>query len=176
MQKETLRKTLFAKRQYADIHSAVLTKKIYHCLQHYAPKCIGFYWPLKGEFEIRSVIVNWLALNDNCLAALPIIEETHKILHFHQWQPDTFMITGSHNIAIPANSNHVQPDLLLIPCLGFNRENYRLGYGGGYYDRTLAHLSVKPITIGIAFETCVIDHFPREPHDLPLDAIMTDHC
>ncbi|WP_233272617.1 5-formyltetrahydrofolate cyclo-ligase [Paraburkholderia acidisoli] len=140
--------------------------------------CIGFYWPLQGEFDARDGIAAWLAADPARRAALPHIPERHTPLVFHAWTPGAPMREGHHGIAEPAARELAVPDLLLIPCVGFDREGYRLGYGGGYYDRTLAAwpAATPPVTIGIAYESCRIDGgvLAREAHDLPLDAVVTE--
>jgi 5-formyltetrahydrofolate cyclo-ligase len=95
---------------------------------------------------------------------------------FHAWAPDTPMQPGHHRIPEPASGRVVIPELLLIPCVGFDAEGYRLGYGGGYYDRTLAAWpgGKQPVTVGIAYEACRVDALDRETHDIPLDVIITD--
>jgi len=97
-------------------------------------------------------------------------------LAFHAWTPDTAMKTGHHRIPEPDSGRDVIPDLLLIPCVGFDEDAFRLGYGGGYYDRTLTTWpsAIKPVTVGIAYEACRMDALPREAHDIPLDAIVTE--
>ena len=74
----------------------------------------------------------------------------------------------------PAADHPVQTDLLLVPCVGFDAARLRLGYGGGYYDRTLASLQPRPYTVGLAFECARVAALPREPHDVPLDLILTE--
>jgi 5,10-methenyltetrahydrofolate synthetase len=86
------------------------------------------------------------------------------------------MKTGHHRIPEPASGQVVTPDLLVIPCVGFDAQGYRLGYGGGYYDRTLAAwpAATRPVTVGVAYEACRTDTLQREAHDIPLDLIITD--
>jgi len=142
------------------------------------PACIGFYWPLRGEFDARALIASWLASDPRRSAALPVIRERHTALEFHAWMPDAPMREGHHRIPEPACDAPAVPDLLLVPCVGFDADGYRLGYGGGYYDRTLANWpgATAPVTVGIAYEACRIATglLEREAHDLPLDAIVTD--
>ncbi|WP_042978163.1 5-formyltetrahydrofolate cyclo-ligase, partial [Burkholderia sp. AU4i] len=109
-------------------------------------------------------------------AALPVIGERHTPLEFHAWDTHTPMREGHHRIPEPASGIVVVPDLLLIPCVGFDPQRYRLGYGGGYYDRTLAAWpgSQPPVTVGIAYEACRVDALPAEAHDLALGWIVTD--
>jgi 5-formyltetrahydrofolate cyclo-ligase len=86
------------------------------------------------------------------------------------------MKIGHHKIAEPTSGRVVVPDLLFVPCVGFDADGFRLGYGGGYYDRTLAVWpgAKKPLTVGIAYEACRTDALQREAHDIPLDLIVTE--
>ncbi len=149
-----------------------------HVASHFAPRSIGFYWPLSGEFDARGWVAAWLRADASRSAALPAIAERNAPLAFHRWTPDARMRQGHHGIPEPDSQERLTPDLLLVPCVGFDPEGYRLGYGGGYYDRTLAAWpgAVRPVTIGIAYEACRIETgvLEHEAHDLPLDAIVTD--
>lgn len=86
------------------------------------------------------------------------------------------MKIGHHRIPEPASNTLVTPDLLFVPCVGFDADGYRLGYGGGYYDRTLAAwpAATRPVTVGIAYEACRTEALAREAHDIPLDLVITD--
>ncbi|WP_413186148.1 5-formyltetrahydrofolate cyclo-ligase [Paraburkholderia sacchari] len=143
-----------------------------------APRSIGFYWPLPGEFDAREWIASWLAADASHRAALPVIAERNAPLHFYFWTPGAPMREGHHGIPEPESGEAALPDLLLVPCVGFDRDGYRLGYGGGYYDRTLAAWpgAALPLTVGIAYEACRIDEGvpERGAHDLPLDAVVTE--
>ncbi|WP_374703680.1 5-formyltetrahydrofolate cyclo-ligase [Burkholderia sp. WAC0059] len=142
-----------------------------------APRSIGFYWPLSGEFDARAWVAAWLAGDAARRAALPVIRARHAPLEFHAWTPGAAMREGHHRIPEPADAQPLTPGLLLVPCVGFDDACYRLGYGGGYYDRTLAawpEVDAPPVTVGIACEACRLDALPREAHDLPLDAIVTE--
>lgn len=153
-----------------------LKRRLFEMLERYEPACVGFYWPVRGEVDARDVIATWLALKGHRMAALPVIRHRHAPLEFHAWAPDTPMREGHHKIPEPASNRVVIPDLLLVPCVGFDDDGYRLGYGGGYYDRTLAAWpgESRPVTVGIAYESCRTSAFVREAHDIPLDTIVTD--
>lgn len=132
---------------------------------------VGVYWPLAGEPDLRAAYAE-LALAGVRLA-LPVVMERNAPLAFTEWQPDEPMLADEMGIAVPATLRFVErPPALLIPCLGFNTENYRLGYGGGYYDRTLALLP-RPLTLGIAYSNQEAQ-FGHGPHDVPLDVIVTE--
>jgi 5-formyltetrahydrofolate cyclo-ligase len=135
-------------------------------------RAVGFFWPIRGEPDLRPTMGTWLARDERRSAALPVI--AGQTLEFHYWTPLAPMRAGQHGIPVPAHGRVVQPDCLLIPCLGFDRDRYRLGYGGGFYDRTLASSVPWPLAVGIAFEaTCVASIEPR-PHDIRLDVVLTD--
>lgn len=179
--KKALRTRLFAVRAAAAADTALnaaLAAHVAALLERFAPACVGFYWPLRGEFDARALIASWLDGDRERRAALPVIRERHTALEFHAWTPDAPMREGHHRIPEPASGAPALPDLLLVPCVGFDAHGYRLGYGGGYYDRTLAAWpgATPPVTVGIAYEACRIGIglLAREAHDLPLDAIVTE--
>jgi 5,10-methenyltetrahydrofolate synthetase len=177
--KGELRKTLLEARKIAagaSVANAALCTRLHEVFAHYAPHSVGFYWPLAGEFDARGVIAEWLEDEPRRLAALPVVTMKGYALAFHAWTLDTPMRIGHHRIPEPASTQGVLPDLLLVPCVGFDDDGYRLGYGGGYYDRTLVAWpgTTMPVTVGVAYEACRCPALPREPHDVPLDAIVTE--
>lgn len=179
--KKAWRATLVATRLEAASNAALnaaLEQRLAALVGLLAPRSIGFYWPLRGEFDARAWIASWLREDASRRVALPVIAERNAPLAFHAWTPDAPMREGHHGIPEPASGERVTPDLLLVPCVGFDADGYRLGYGGGYYDRTLAAwpAAAPPLTVGIAYEACRIDDgvLEREAHDLPLDAVVTD--
>ncbi|MET0980681.1 MAG: 5-formyltetrahydrofolate cyclo-ligase [Telluria sp.] len=135
------------------------------------PPLLAVYWPLSGEPDLQDTY-RALALEGAALA-LPVVVERHAPLAFAEWTPGEPMVTDPMGIAVPAQLRTVaRPPALLVPCLGFNEGGYRLGYGGGFYDRTLAG-GVKPATLGIAY-ACQQVQFDADEHDLPLDAVITE--
>ncbi|CAH0213244.1 5-formyltetrahydrofolate cyclo-ligase [Massilia sp. Bi118] len=132
---------------------------------------VGVYWPLAGEPDLRAAYAE-LALAGVRLA-LPVVMERDAPLAFTEWQLDEPMLADEMGVAVPATLRFIErPPALLIPCLGFNSENFRLGYGGGYYDRTL-ELVPRPLTLGIAYSNQEAQ-FGHGPHDVALDAIVTE--
>ena len=177
--KNALRKLLLKARLDAALEPAAqeaLSRRMLDTLKLHEPACVGFYWPLPGEFDARAAIAIWLALGAHRQASLPVVTNRGEALQFRAWAPDTPMKTGHHRIPEPATEVVVMPDLLFVPCVGFDVEGYRLGYGGGYYDRTLAAWpgATRPVTVGIAYEACRTDALQREAHDIPLDLIITE--
>ena len=145
-------------------------------LKQYSVNSVGFYWPLAGEFDARAAIAVWLAASSQREASLPVVKERAAPLEFHAWTPDTPMKIGHHKIAEPTSGRVVIPELLFVPCVGFDAAGYRLGYGGGYYDRTLAAWpgATRPVTVGVAYEACRTEALQNEVHDMPLDLIVTE--
>jgi 5-formyltetrahydrofolate cyclo-ligase len=132
---------------------------------------LGVYWPLSGEPDLRAAYAE-LALAGVRLA-LPVVMERNAPLTFTAWTPGEPMIADEMGVAVPAQLRFIErPPALLIPCLGFNADGYRLGYGGGYYDRTL-ELPPRPRTLGIAYSNQEAQ-FGHAPHDVPLDVIVTE--
>ncbi len=178
--KSELRRTLLEARLHAGrdpFANDALSRRLLDTLKLHAPRRVGFYWPLSGEFDARGAIAIWLALDERREACLPVVTRPDAPLEFHAWTPDMPMQLGEHRIHVPASGRVVMPDLIFVPCVGFDEHGYRLGYGGGYYDRTLAAWRAaksQPATVGIAYEACRTGALQHEAHDLPLDMIITD--
>ncbi len=132
---------------------------------------IGFYWPIKGEFDLRSFVEGYI--DEGWFAALPAVVDSKKPLEFRLWTPETKLIPGVWNIPTPVEQNIVEPSVLIVPLVGFDNENYRLGYGGGYYDRTIASFKKRPHTIGIGLDITQLDTIYPQSHDIPMDEIIT---
>jgi 5-formyltetrahydrofolate cyclo-ligase len=133
---------------------------------------IGFYFPYKGEIDLRPLLRQLVARGAE--AALPAIVEKAHPVEFRAWHPGVEMERGAWDIPVPKPGNPVRPGLLLAPLVGFDAAGYRLGHGGGYYDRTLATFAPKPLTIGVGYEATRLDTIHPQPHDIPMDAIVTE--
>ena len=132
---------------------------------------LGVYWPLAGEPDLRAAYAE--LAQAGVRLALPVVMERNAPLTFTEWTPGEPMIADEMGVAVPAQLRFIErPPALLIPCLGFNADGYRLGYGGGYYDRTL-EAAPRPYTLGIAYsnQRAVFSH---AAHDVPLDVIVTE--
>lgn len=137
-----------------------------------AAHTVGFYWPIKGEIDLRALIA--ACLKAGATAALPVVTEKRRPLEFWHWAPDTKMRLGAWNIPVPATRQTVRPTALLVPLLGHDDAGFRLGYGAGYYDRTLASLAPKPLTVGVGFEMARLHTIFPQSHDIPMDAVATE--
>ena len=133
---------------------------------------VGFYWPLRGEIDVMPFID--LVLAAGGVAALPVVVAKAQPLEFRAWKPGDPMARGGYDIPYPVQGVCMEPDLLIVPLVGFDRGCYRLGYGGGYYDRTLWAARKKPRTVGVGFETAKIETIHPQAYDVPLDCILTE--
>jgi 5-formyltetrahydrofolate cyclo-ligase len=133
---------------------------------------LGIYWPIRGEPDLREIAR--VHVEGGGTAALPVVTVKSAPVEFWRWAPDSPMRIGFWNIPVPADEHVVAPDILLIPLVGFDRAGYRLGYGGGYYDRTLAATVPRPLCVGIGYATAELATIHPQPHDIPMDMIVTD--
>jgi 5-formyltetrahydrofolate cyclo-ligase len=133
---------------------------------------VGFYWPFRGEIGTHALVRR--LIRQGARAALPVVVEKGQPLEFRAWRPGTPLRRGVWDIPIPAERQVVQPTALLVPLVGFDAEGYRLGYGGGYYDRTLVAMAPKPLAIGIGYELGRLPTIHPQAHDVPMDAIVTE--
>lgn len=133
---------------------------------------VGFCWPFKGECDGRFFIRH--LREHGTVAALPAVVEKKAPLQFRQWWPGVAMVPGVFDLPVPQDTRVVLPDALLIPPVGFGPRGYRLGYGGGYFDRTLAAMAPQPLKIAIAFEVSRMQTIQPQPHDVPMDFIVTE--
>ena len=137
-------------------------------------RTIGAYWPIKGEFDALPALYRWSEADPARRIGLPVIDKESKRLGFHVWYPGCEMGEDAYGIPKPKGTDAFEPELLLVPCVGFGPKGVRLGYGGGFYDRTLATLAPRPVTVGVAYSHGFVPWLEAEPHDVPLDAILTD--
>ncbi|HMN82567.1 MAG TPA: 5-formyltetrahydrofolate cyclo-ligase [Burkholderiaceae bacterium] len=135
------------------------------------PPVLGFCWPHRGEFDARPLAARFIAQGGR--AALPVVAARGAALQFRRWEPGAAMAAGDHGIPVPAAGEPLSPDLMLVPLVGFDEAGYRLGYGGGYFDRTLAGLA-RAHTIGVGYESARVRSIEPQPHDLPMRWIVTE--
>ena len=133
---------------------------------------VGFYWPMRGEVDPRVAVLRLRERGSR--AALPVVVEKKAPLQFREWWPGCVTKPGVFDLPVPVEGEVVVPDAVLVPPIGFSRLGYRLGYGGGYFDRTLAVLSPRPLAIALAREAGRIDTIHPQPHDIPMDFVVTE--
>ncbi|HDY85366.1 hypothetical protein LCGC14_0635660 [marine sediment metagenome] len=146
--------------------------KLHHFLKDMKPSTIAFYWPFKGEIDCRELISE--LLQQGWQAVLPAVIKENSPLEFRQWTPETPMIPGVWKIPVPQSRTILTPEVILIPLVGFDESDYRLGYGGGYYDRTIAEIETSPIIIGLGFELSRLATIYPQSHDIAMDVILTE--
>lgn len=131
------------------------------------------YWPIKGEPDLRPLLATLHA--EGVQVVLPLVEVKAAPLVFRRWTPETRMVRGDWNIPVPPPDAAVMtPEISLAPVVGWTDDAYRLGYGGGYFDRTLAALSPRPVVVGVGFQSARLATIFPQPHDIRLDAIVTE--
>jgi 5,10-methenyltetrahydrofolate synthetase len=133
---------------------------------------LAFCWPYKGEYDARFLARR--LRERGAVTALPVVVAPKSPLVFREWHPGVRLESGVLGIPYPADSREVTPDNVVVPLVGFDDAGYRLGYGGGYFDRTLAALEHKPVVIGVAYEGAHLDTIHPQPHDIPMDWIATE--
>ena len=164
---------------------------------------IGAYWPIKGEFDPLPALYRWqedAILNESSQSesglrhepraqlatesiasrsprkiGLPVVDKVHKTLTFHAWYPGCPMEEDAYGIPKPKDTEVIVPTLLFVPCVGYGPGGYRLGYGGGFYDRTLASLQPRPVTVGLGYTNGWLPDLEPETHDVALDALLNDN-
>jgi 5-formyltetrahydrofolate cyclo-ligase len=175
--KKTLRRQLQAERlSLVDRHRRAmqLQEVLRVWLATRPDRAIGAYWPIKGEFDALPALYRWSEADERRRIGLPVIHRETKQLRFHVWYPGCAMEDDAYGIPKPKDTPVFEPTLLLVPCVGYGSGGIRLGYGGGFYDRTLATLEPRPTTVGLAYSHGHVPWLQGEPHDVPLDAILNE--
>jgi len=140
----------------------------------YAPEdVIAGYWSIRDELDCQPILVR--LMDSGQKVVLPVVLGGDAPLDMRVWEPDQPLYEAGFGTLAPADhAPRARPDLMLVPLLGFDKAGTRLGYGGGYYDRTVAAMRRKPLLVGLAFAAQEVARIPREPHDIPLDAVITE--
>ena len=174
--RRALRQEMAARRAaLADPEHAALSARIVaHAEAALArPAIAAFCWPIKHEPDVRALLQSWREAGVR--AALPVVVAEHEALRFRECEPDTPLAADRYGIPTPSAGDWLTPDLILLPLNGFDGAGYRLGYGGGYFDRTLAALSPRPLAVGVGFEINRVASIRPQPHDQRLDWIITEN-
>ena len=134
---------------------------------------VAFCWPIQNEYDARHLVRR--LREQGAVAALPVVVAPKAPLIFREWHPGVDMALGKLDIPYPSAGAELLPDTVLLPMNGFDRQGYRLGYGGGFFDRTLHALKDhKPTVIGVAFEIAAIDTIRPQAWDMPVDYVVTE--
>jgi 5-formyltetrahydrofolate cyclo-ligase len=156
--------------------AGVAVRRLFHA--HVAPAAgstVSAFWPSKGEIDVLPLLRDLHDRGHRC--ALPVVVARRTPLVFRRWTPETELVPGNFGIPVPPETAEIaEPELLLVPLLGFDRAGHRLGWGGGFYDRTLAKLRAdrRVTAVGVAFAAQEVDRVPHGPDDQPLDWVITE--
>lgn len=174
--KADLRQQLLTARRAIDAATraqwdGAIARQVVAWWQANKPATLGVYWPLQGEPDLSAAYAQLERLGARLL--LPVVVARDAALEFADWRVGEAMVKDAMGVAVPADLRlRAYPAALLVPCLGFNQGRYRLGYGGGFYDRTLAR-TPRPQTVGIAYARLQVA-FAADLHDVPLDIVITE--
>ena len=142
---------------------------------------IGAYWPIKGEFDPLPALHRWkedgelLDQPEPRRIGLPVVNKETHTMTFHAWYPGCPMEEDAYGIPKPKDTEIIVPTLVFAPCVGYGPGGFRLGYGGGFYDRMLASLTPKPFSVGLGFGMGFLADLEQQAHDVPLNAILNEH-
>lgn len=153
-------------------HSNAIANGLDRLLGDVAGKAISLYWPFRGEPDLRDWMARVAARGGTCL--LPLIAGKGQPLTFRAWKAGEALEKGVWNIPYPANGPEVTPDIVIAPVVGYDRSFYRLGYGGGFFDRTLAGLDPRPKVVGVGYSLQRLLTIYPQPHDIAMQAIITE--
>lgn len=180
-QKRILRDQARKHRARVNIRGDDAESAVSHFFESIAPPAglsIAAYWPMGREFDTLPLLARALELGHPC--ALPVIRPDSKILKFARWNDEVELTPGPYGImqpSIDAGAEWIEPEILIVPLLAFDRKGYRLGQGGGYYDATISALrdGRGVLAVGLAYaEQAVLFNLPTEEHDEPMDWIVTE--
>lgn len=176
-EKKALRKSLIEQRLNMPdrLHRADLLQRVMRIWLVGRPDTvIGAYWPIKGEFDPLPALFRWSEGGPGRRIGLPVMDRTDGTLRFHVWYPGCPTELDAHDIPKPKGTEQFQPELLLLPCVGYGTEGARLGYGGGFYDRSVAALTPRPVTVGLCYAHGFLPMLRPKEGDNPLDAVITE--
>jgi 5,10-methenyltetrahydrofolate synthetase len=157
--------TLAGLRSRIDIHIERTFPDLVHGV-------LAFCWPYKNEYDVRHLAA--ALRRRGATTAMPVVVAPKTPLIFREWHPGVKLADGPLGIPYPIDSREVRPDHVLLPMLGWDAQGYRLGYGGGFFDRTLASLARRPRVIGLAYEQAYMQTIQPQPHDIPVDFVVTE--
>ena len=138
---------------------------------------IGAYWPIKGEFDPLPALYRWSEGAPEGVTrriGLPVADRKSGSLRFHIWYPGCPMELDAYNISKPKGTEEFAPQMLLVPCLGYGPGGVRLGYGGGFFERTLLAVEPSPVTVGVSYTHGFLPMLRAGPGEVELDVILTE--
>jgi 5,10-methenyltetrahydrofolate synthetase len=157
--------------QYCAVQTLAIMKDLDRIIPFTSETIVSVYWPIRGEPDLRP----WMQAKSEkgVRIALPVALALGQPLVFREWRPGAPLARGLWNIPYPADGVEVGPTVVLAPVVGFDPACYRLGYGGGFFDRTLARMCAAPLVIGLGYAHALINTIFPQPHDIPMNWIVT---
>jgi 5-formyltetrahydrofolate cyclo-ligase len=152
--------------------SACIEAGLISLLAERVPATVGFCWPIRAEFDARPAVEQLLA--QGWRACLPVLVGVSEPMSFRTWRPGVAMAVDRYGIHYPAAGEVLAPDVLLMPVNAFDDRGYRIGYGGGYFDRTLAAMATRPLAVGVGFDLARVPSIFPQGHDIGLDVVITE--
>lgn len=172
IRRELIDRRLAAKSDQRALWSAAINDHLARRWPDPPGRTIAFCWPFKAEHDVRRVIQQWV--EKGAQAALPVVVAPKTPLVFRRWHAGVRMERGALGIPFPVDSEEVQPDTILLPANGFDALGFRLGYGAGFFDRTIAGLNPRARIIGISYEIGRLDSIKPQHHDEPMHFVVTE--
>lgn len=169
---ELLRRRMAASQEDHDKWSQIVNQYLEEGFSILSKLVIGICWPYKAEFDPRFAAKKFR--DQGARIALPAVVQKNAPLEFREWWPGVKMTEGVFDLPVPDDTGVLIPDAMLIPPVGFGEQGDRLGYGGGFFDRTLASISPQPLKIGVAFELSRLPTTYPQDHDILMDFIITE--
>ncbi|WP_029041585.1 5-formyltetrahydrofolate cyclo-ligase [Cucumibacter marinus] len=171
------RERLYAERRALDgkarqTISAQIAENLESLLKLPDARTIALYWPIRGEPNLTGFMRK--VHESGHRVVLPVVLEKRSPLAFHLWAPDAEMERGIWNIPVPRDTARAVPDIVIAPVVGFDDHGYRLGNGGGYYDRTLAGISADTLVIGVGYAFSRLPTIHPMPWDVPMDVMVLE--
>jgi 5,10-methenyltetrahydrofolate synthetase len=155
-----------------QLRSDEIARQLERAVGRVAGRIVGTYWPFRGEPDLRNWGIEIVERGGRI--ALPVVIQKGWPLEYRIWTPGDPLERGVWNILVPSRGPAIQPDIVIAPVVGFDEKKYRLGYGGGFFDRTLAAMPRKPLTIGVGYSQSRVRTIYPQPHDIAMDVIVTD--
>ncbi|MBI2308266.1 MAG: 5-formyltetrahydrofolate cyclo-ligase [Rhodocyclales bacterium] len=175
--RQKLRREMIARRQALAVaelatRSAAIRGHLDAAFPALAERIVGFCWPVQNEPDLLPFVAALRARGGRVV--LPVVVRPGEPLAFREWWPEQPLQPDRYDIPTPTDGDFLTPQALLLPVNAFDAGNHRLGYGGGFFDRTLATLAPRPLAIGVGFDFQRVDSIRPAAHDLPLDAMVTE--
>lgn len=180
--KGALRKELYDRRERAAREAPHKARAMAKCLGDWLEAlgalCVGSYMPFRSEPDINGMLQGWKSKESGRRLALPVVDDARLgVMHYALWEEGTVLCKGAFGIVEPGQSPSVVPDIVLSPCVGVSPNGWRLGNGGGFFDRYLAQCGacgVRPVTVAVALDCLIVDCLQPEAHDIAFDWIATE--